>query len=351
MKQKNFLLINPFGIGDVLFSTPVIRALKKETSESKIYYLCNSRCAGFVAENPYIEAVIVYDRDNFEALRKKSFFLWLREFSAFIKNIREKKIDVSLDFSMNTYFGLFALLGGVQRRVGLDYKKRGRFLTDRIPLNGFEGKHVVEFYADVLRRTGIEIDNSGMDMYYPESLRVLSRRKIIGMAPAGGQAFGAHAHVKQWPCEKYVELVKKILNNTDYDVMLFGAAFERDVLERIAGASGNSSRVAVICDKTMLEVSALIDICDVFAANDTGLLRVADALKKKCVALFGPVDDKVYGLYPEDKNRHRLLCTRPECWPCYRRFRLPECTKDRICINGITPEQVYASIKELMDVT
>jgi heptosyltransferase-2 len=107
------------------------------------------------------------------------------------------------------------------------------------------------------------------------------------------------------------------------------------------------TRVQVFCGGTIVEAAALIDRCDVFVANDTGLLRIADALGKKCVAILGPVDDAVYGLYPYDVARHRMLCTRPPCWPCYKRFRLASCDRAHACIRGVTVDDAMRALEEL----
>ena len=60
---KSFLIINPYGIGDVLFSTPLIRNVHHYYPHAKIYYLCNIRTQKIFENHPLIHKVFVYERD------------------------------------------------------------------------------------------------------------------------------------------------------------------------------------------------------------------------------------------------------------------------------------------------
>ena len=63
MAQK-FLIINPFGVGDVLFSTPLVSAIKRRDSNSYIGYICNIRTQDILRTNPEIDEVFVFERDD-----------------------------------------------------------------------------------------------------------------------------------------------------------------------------------------------------------------------------------------------------------------------------------------------
>ena len=134
---KKILIINPFGIGDVLFSTPLIRNLKEWNPDVQIYYLCNKRVAPLLREQPFIYKIFVYERDDFERDREKSFSLWLKSMLTFLNGIRGEHIDVSFDLSLNTKFSFFSWYAGIKKRVGLNYKNRGVFLTHKVDIDGF----------------------------------------------------------------------------------------------------------------------------------------------------------------------------------------------------------------------
>ena len=106
---ESFLIINTFGIGDVLFSTPLIRNLKEFYPQSRIYYLCNKKTAPILRSNPLIHKTFVYERDEFVEAGKESFWKGLKKYLIFLSEIKKEKIDVALDLSLNTPFGFSSL--------------------------------------------------------------------------------------------------------------------------------------------------------------------------------------------------------------------------------------------------
>ena len=93
-KPNSFLIINTFGIGDVLFSTPLLSNLKENFPEAKIFYLCNRRVYSVLKNHPLIEKIFIYERDEFEEVRKQSKLVWLKKIFAFICDIKKEKIEV-----------------------------------------------------------------------------------------------------------------------------------------------------------------------------------------------------------------------------------------------------------------
>ncbi len=70
MKQPSkipskILIINIFGIGDVLFTTPLISNIKKSAPKTSIHYLCNKRSQAVLQNNTKIDKIFVYERDEF----------------------------------------------------------------------------------------------------------------------------------------------------------------------------------------------------------------------------------------------------------------------------------------------
>ena len=135
---KKILFINPFGIGDVLFTTPIIHAVKDTFPNVKIGYLCNRRTSYILENNPYIDYTFIYERDEFEAIRKESLFAWLITIFAFLNRIKKEHFDIAIDFSLNTQYSFFGWYAGIRTRIGYDYKNRGWLLTKKIKLTGAE---------------------------------------------------------------------------------------------------------------------------------------------------------------------------------------------------------------------
>lgn len=356
---KSFLIINTFGIGDVLFSTPLLRNLAEQFPEADFYYLANRKTADILSQHPLIKKVFVYERNDFVAEEKKSWLAALKKYHEFISEIRKKKIDVSIDLSLNTPFGFFALLAGIKNRYGLDYKKRGIFLTRKLPLAGFLDKHVVEYYLDVSRLMGFSPRPCAMEVYADRQSRdwavdflknhsISEDELILGIAPCGGDAFGKDAYIKRWPAENFTKLIGKLIGDLKARIFIFAGPKEKADVDRIISGFGENSGIYEFSETSLLQTVALLEKCSLFIGNDTGPARFADALGKKVVALFGPVDEKVYGPYPNQPGRSVVLKNELPCWPCYSKFKLSPCHYNVACLSGITVERVFNAAQELL---
>ena len=143
---KKVLIVNTFGIGDVLFSTPLIASLKAHDPNIALGYVANKRTADMLSHHKLIDHVFAYERDEFHHAYKHSKIKFLKKARSFLEEIKAHQYDVVIDLSMNTPTGLLMKMAGISERIGFNYKGRGKFLTTKIPFKGFEKKHVVEFY-------------------------------------------------------------------------------------------------------------------------------------------------------------------------------------------------------------
>ncbi len=353
---RSFLVMNPFGIGDVLFSTPLVRQLHEAHPGAKIYYLCNRRTSTFLKNHPLITKLFIYERDEFRAAEKRSFWEGAWMLVSFLFSIWKEHIDVAIDLSLNSKFGLYAILAGIPVRVGFDHKKRGRFLSRKLPLAGFDSKHVAEYYLDVLSLIGITPRISPMEIYSDEASwewaakAITPGKLVIGIAPCGGQTFGSSAGVKRWPEDHFASLINRLVERFRPQILLFAGPNERTeiaaILTQLTPAAKEVTRE--FSESTLLQLIALTAHCDLFVSNDTGPLRFADAQGKKSVSFFGPVDERVYGPFPLSAERHRVLTSPVSCRPCYNRFRLSECHHQVVCMTGVSVEEAFRACEELL---
>lgn len=356
-KPDTFLIINPFGIGDVVFSTPLIRSLAGAFPGSRIYYMCNRKTAPIVRNHPLITKTFIYQRSEFVEAEKKSLLCALRKYNVFISEIRREHIACSLDLSLGTPFSLFALLAGIPRRLGLDYKHRGKFLTQRVRIDGFNDKHVAEYYLDVLRlhgvsapaHNGLEIGAAPDDALWAEAfLAERDAKRCIGIAPCGGEAFGRDAGIKRWPPERFSSLINGLCGSFPGKIAVFAGPGEESEAAAIIAGSGYADRCIAVTSVALEKTVALIGKCECFIGNDTGLVRCAEAMGRKAVILFGIADENVYG--PYGKSRTILLKKDIPCRPCYRNFRLATCKNDKACLKSIGVDEVLTAVHALMQI-
>lgn len=358
---KKILIVNPFGIGDVLFTTPLIESISGRIEGARIGFLCNRRTEPLLRANPKIEWVFVYEKDELKTLRKESRIGYIKKLFALVKDIREKKFDAAIDLSLNREYGFICWLAGIRERIGFNYKKRGSYLTKKIDISGYHDKHIVEYYLDLLRLVEIKSPQAHppqrkTQLYLsPEEIewarRFLEINRIgkdgllIGIAPGGGASWGKDAAIKHWRSENFAEIADRLIEKMGAKVIVFGSTSEVAICENMVKAMRNPA-IKAYGTATLLESAAVMCLCALFIANDGGALHIAVAAGTKTVGIFGPVDEKVYGQYPSSE-KHKIVTGKVECRPCYKNFKLKSCDI-RKCLDAITVEEVFEAAKEAL---
>jgi ADP-heptose:LPS heptosyltransferase len=176
----------------------------------------------------------------------------------------------------------------------------------------------------------------------------LTSNFIIGIVPFGGDAFGKDAYVRRWPAEYFAALIDRLSEELKAKIFIFAGPKEKEDVSGMMNIIQNKNNCYEFADVSLEKMVSLIDKCGLFIGNDTGPLRFADALNKKIVALYGPLDEKVYGPYPFDEKRTVVVKKDLPCRPCYKKFRMPICNRDRECIKSISVEEVFEAVKRLL---
>ncbi len=355
---KKFLIVNPFGIGDVLFTTPVIRAIKESEPDSIIDYWCNERVRDILENNPNIDKIFALSRGDLKKIYRKSIWQGIYQFINLVYKIRKEKFDTLLDFSLDHRYSLIAKIVGIKKRIGFNYKNRGRFLTDKIDIDGYSDKHAVEYYLDLLQPLAIKPKSYNLELAIAQG----SKRKIwdilresgindedliIGIAPGAGASWGGDAQLKHWPAIRFGQLADRIINDFGAKIILLGDASEKPIADIIISTM-HKKPLDLIGRTSLEELSAVISDLHILITNDGGPLHMAVALGKKSVSFFGPVDPKAYGPYPSDEKRHIVLKKNLECSPCYVKFHLLRCKRNRECLETIDVGSVLDAVTKLL---
>lgn len=351
------LIVNPFGIGDVLFTTPVIKAIKARYPAGFIGYWSNSRVKPILENNPHIDKVFALSRGDLKKIYKQSFFKGAISAVKLAWEIKKEGFDICLDFSLDHRYSLFAKLMGIGGRIGFNYKNRGKFLTRLLDIDGYHGKHVVDYYLELLNFLDIPVNDRQLFLNVSaESQRrarnllagagIEEKDLVIGIAPGAGGSWGKDASYKHWPALRFAQLANRLIDEFGAKVLILGDESERKIAEVMMHAARN--KPVDLTGKTGLDIlPAVIKNCNLFITNDGGPMHMAVALGVRSVSIFGPVSEKVYGPYP-GKWAHIVLKWDMVCRPCYKNFRLPVCDKDRQCLKAISVDLVFDAVKRLL---
>ncbi|NQT21932.1 MAG: glycosyltransferase family 9 protein [Candidatus Omnitrophica bacterium] len=326
-------------------------------SRCYIAYICNIRTKDIIETNPDIDEIFVFERDEYRKLWKRSKVKCIKKLVSFWKEIKKRRIDITLDLSLGKEYAFLCWLIGIRERRGFNHKGRGRFLTHKVNFDGFNDKPVAGYYLDLLEDQASDVRCQGKikpvlvttendKAYIDDFLRksgIKEQDVIIGIAPGGGISFGdKDKERRRWGAEKFSQLADRLVDKYGARIVLIWGPSEKDLVDKIAALM---NREALIAPKTTIrQMAALCNRCKVVICSEGGPLHIASSQDVKTVSIFGPVDEKVYGPYPLGEN-NLVITSDVDCRPCYRRFKLPQCD-DRICLKNISVDDVFGAISE-----
>jgi heptosyltransferase-2 len=174
--------------------------------------------------------------------------------------------------------------------------------------------------------------------------RILARLGVDGR-PLVAVHPGASAESKRWGPSGYVQLGRRLAREYEAFLAVLGGPSEAELTEEVARGIG-ASRAADLGGKTSIpELMALLERSSLVVGNDTGPVRLADALNRPVVAIFGssdPVATRPLG------PRHALIRRDLDCSPCLKR-RCP--LKHHECMKSIAADEVYDACRRVLQQT
>ena len=326
------LIVEPNWLGDVMFTTPAIRAVRKAFPEAYISCWSVPRVADVLRRNPNVDEVIVYD--------ERRWYQSIGSAIKFVAEISNRCFDLGILFHRSFTRALVLRLAGVAETVGqASPKRRWLGISHLIDLD-YNGMHRVEFYLKIIGAIGISPDG----YYYDFRLREEDIKYVRSMLEFWGVRDnfvalvpGANWDRKRWPEENFASLAEKIVGELGMDVVLVGSGRDLFLCESIAERSQYRERVFVAAGKTTIsQLAGLLSIARVVVANDTGPLHIAAAVNNNVIGIFGPTSPKITGLYG-DLAGNNLFVPVGCSVPCY----LSECINDFMCMKVITVDMVF----------
>lgn len=348
-------MVRPRLIGDVLLTTPAIRALRRRFTDATLIYLVEETAAPVVLANPHVSETIV--------IRHRRGWRRLLEDLSIARRLRSKRIDVAIDFHGGPRSSWLTFASRAPKRVGYDVSGRSWMYTDLIPRpRGYAPRHSVLNQWDLLAPVDAAFDDppnparDRIEMRIDEharaavdgrlsSLGVPSDAEIVVMHAGAGNEF------RRWPEESFSQVTSALSRNRDRRVIVVvGAAAESATVERVvAGAKrGNSAaRIVGAAGWPLAELRALCDRATLFIGGDSGPMHVAATSDVPIVALFGPTLPVHWA--PWRPSHLPFIAVEPgplECRPCDQRVCAPG---DFRCLRNTGPDRVIEAARRLLE--
>ncbi len=322
-RPLKILVIRLSSLGDVILTTPVIRALKSKYNNSEIDFVVKPQYVDALKYNKYLNRVLRYEINNKKGL---------------LKYIASRNYDIVVDLQNNLRSNRINIAAGGQIYRFRKPTAKKIFLS-KFRINLY--KNVVsipELYVTAV--PGLELDEYGSEVFLPNNIEAdLREGNYVGFCP------GSRHYTKMWPSEYFVELGNKIYER-GIKTLLFGGRDDRELCRTIAGSIPEA--VDLSTDDDLLKLAAHMKMCKIVVSNDTGLMHLAASQNIPLIVIFGS-SVKEFGFLPY-KVKYRLVeNVGLKCRPCSHVGR-ENCPKGHFkCMKELTPEIVFNNIIKLFE--
>ncbi len=334
-------------MGDVLFTTPLLAAIKAAYPDSHVTFATSTWCAPVIVDDPHVDMMLdVPPR------------IGLRDLREWAGRLRGVDFDCALVPDRSPLLGLLVALAGIPRRVGLDSGNRGFLYTDRVAIPPDDhGIHEADLYGRVGTAIGAPPIPGQGTVYCPPADAVARAAAIIAergwqrplwvIHPGGGVNPGMALTPKRWPPDRFAALADGLLAAHGGTVLLVGSETDADAVRAVRSTMRSpSADLTGALDFAM--VQAVAHHATLYIGNDSGTTHCALAGGTPTICIFGPTDARQYGLYG---GRGTMVVGRVPWSPCFRRGRLA-CTCGTIrCMESVTVEAVRAAADQLIGAT
>ena len=206
-------------LGDVIFETPAIRAIKENFPNSHVIAVTPRRCVEILEVNPNVDEVIPFDEKEDD---KNIFAQW-----SLIRNLRKRKIERAYLFHRSITRARIAYWSGAGERIGYDTKGQGKLLTCAVP-EPKDPVHDVQYCLNLLRVSGHQVQNDYHYEFYftPDDLQKadsLIREHQLGSDRLVAINPGANWIPKRWPPSYFRELAHRLVKHFGVQIILTGS--------------------------------------------------------------------------------------------------------------------------------
>ncbi|MCK5306695.1 MAG: lipopolysaccharide heptosyltransferase II [Candidatus Omnitrophica bacterium] len=337
-RPKRILIVNVNWLGDVLFSTAAIRALRRRYPDAYLACMLVPRAKQILEDNPRLNEIIVYDEKG----RHRGVIGKLR----FIFFLKKKRFDIVFLFQRSFTRLLLCFLAGIPQRVGY-YRKKGGFLLTKKVAPAVGRIHRAEYFLRIAGEAEGAADNRGCEFFIAEEAEIsmkkfLEARKVKKDNLLAVINPGGNWNLKRWPAERFARLADELIKRYSMKVIISGGPADVRLAEEIKKMMDCSPIVS--CGRTNLkELAALLKFSDLVISADSGPLHITVAVGTPAIALFGPTSSDITGPFT-GKTPYTVIQKDVGCEvPCYNL----DCPENR-CMKAITVDDVFEAAKKLI---
>jgi len=347
------LLVRLREIGDVVFTTPAVRAIRRRFPDAHISYVVEPAASAIVEHNPHIDDLIVAPRTRG--------FSGLRSELALIRRLRAAAYDIAVDFHGGPRASILTWLSGAPVRVGYTIVGRSWMYTRLVDRpRALRPRHSVENQADLLAALDVGPPDRAADpVEMPLDDQVaaaLARRLVQAGVQADHRLIVLHVSAgnpfRRWPAESFAAVAAGLAGrDPGRRIVVTAGPSDREAADRViaeaqARLGADRGRVVACGEFSLTELRALVDRAVLYIGGDSGPMHIAATSHVPIVGLYGPTLPARSApwratLWPAEAIEVADLA----CRPCDQRSCRPG---DFRCLIWIQPQQVIEAAERAL---
>jgi lipopolysaccharide heptosyltransferase II len=346
-RARDVLAVRLDAMGDVLMTSPALRALKQSTPGRRVTLLTSTAGAAVAALIPEVDEVIVYDPP------------WMKATAPCVDSAVDRamierlggRFDAAAIFTVYSQnplpAALLCFLAGIPLRLAHCHENPYQLLTDwvRDPEPDEHIRHEVERQLALVAVVGACADNDRLSLAVPPDASRRAARRLRGMDIGPGRRYialhpGASAPSRRYPVESFAEVAKLLDARGERLVVIAGPGEAELAAELIARVGSPHARL--LDGLPLAELAATIAQAAVLITNNSGPAHIAAAVGTPVVDLYALTNPQ----HTPWRVPHRVLFHDVPCKFCYRSV-CPE--GHHACLRRVAPERVVAAADELLE--
>lgn len=346
---KNILCVRLDTIGDVIMTTPAMRALKVSQPDRRITLMTSSAGAAIAPLIPELDNLIVYDSPWLKATAPR---VNSQPEYAMIDRLRQAQFDAAVIFTVYSQNPLpsafLCYMAGIPLRLAHCHENPYQLLTNWIkdPEPEQFTRHEVRRQLDLVASVGCEVEGDRMMLKVPEDVKLKIHQLLQGQGIDLSRPWvvihpGATAPSRRYPPESFAIAARKLVQNYGIQIVFTGTQPENELVEMIRSDMGVPSS-SLVDQLGLTELAALLEIAPLLISNNTGPVHIAAAVGTPVVDLYALTNPQhtPWGV------PNRVLNHDVPCRICYKSI-CPE--GHHHCLRLVEPDAVVQAAIELLE--
>ena len=296
------LIIRLSSIGDVILTTPILKALKNKYPEIIIDFLVMDNFKDAIIGCPYIDNLIIFNKKKHDGIKNMIEFAW---------KLKENNYDFVFDLHSKLRSKIISHVIGAKTYT---YKKRSLLKTILVKSKVIKYKvdnTIVKNYFGAFKEFDLEYIGEDLTFNFKEKDLEYVKGLGIEFEDVSIIAPGASKETKKWTKEGFAELVKLLYNKYGRKPIIVGSVSEFDMCDSIEKLSGGKA-INLAGKLSLKQSGALLSKAKFLVTNDSGPFHIARGVKCPTFVIFGPTSPE---MFEYDENNILVYLNEP-CSPC-----------------------------------